>query len=319
MPNHLATSSSRSPSLFAYNASQVLLDATALFSNIKLSYLFNPAVHPSGLPIERHRLFSKNYLATQGISDTRETNQIANYAYMELVPARADKEGPEHYLSQLKDRFAADEVEKMYYLHALPKDWEKMNYADFLEKRRELMAQVTRDGYQLLVAEQVVEKTLGIDLEDLINRGESRGAEFKSSLRMNLHTSQPDRRIELSVLKTLAGFLNTSGGTLIVGVSDNGVPEGIEVDGFPSEDKMSLHLTNIVTSLMEPGAQSMMSMRIHFEDYEDSRVLVVRCAQSSAPVFVTEDKVKRFYVRTGPSTRELSGTEMQDFIKKRFK
>ena len=320
LPNHLATSSPRSPSLFAYNASQVLLDATALFSNIKLSYIFNPAVHTSGPPIDRHRLFFKDCLATQGVSDTRETNQIANYAYVEWVAEVTAKMRPENYLPLLKKRFSADELEEMYYFHALPKDWERMNYTVFLEKRRELMAQVTRDGYRLLVdGPDVVDKPSETDVGDLIGGGESGEVEFKSSLRMNLHTGQPDRRIELSVLKTLAGFLNTSGGTLIVGVSDNGVPEGIEVDGFPSEDKMSLHLTNIVNSLMEPGARSMMSMQIHFEDYEDSRVLVVRCTRSSEAVFVKEDKVKRFYVRTGPSTRELSGTEMQTYIEKRFK
>ena len=320
LPNHLATSSPRSPSLFAYNASQVLLDATALFSNVKLSYLFNPAVHTSSPPIDRHRLFPKDYLETQGISNTRETNQIANYAYVELPTTVAAKTAPEDYLPRMKGRFAADELEKMYYFHALPKDWERMNYTTFLEKRRELMAQVTRDGYRLLVAgPDVADEMPETDLRGLIDRGESGEVEFKSSLRMNLHTGRADRRIELSVLKTLAGFLNTGGGTLIVGVSDNGMPEGIEVDGFPSEDKMSLHLTNIVTSLMEPGAQSMTAMRVHFEDHEDSRVLVVRCARSSGPVFVKEDKIKRFYVRTGPSTRELSGTEMQTYIEKRFK
>ncbi len=320
LPNHLATSSPRSPSLFAYNASQVLLDATALFSNVKLSYLFNPAVHTSGPPIDRHRLFFKNYLAAQGISDTRETNQIANYAYVEWMAEVTYKMGPENYLPLLKKRFAAGELEQMYYFHALPKDWERMNYMTFLGKRRELMAQVTRDGYLLLTAgPDVVDKPSETDIEGLIGGGESGEVEFKSSLRMNLHTGQADRRIELSVLKTLAGFLNTGGGTLIIGVSDNGVPEGIEVDGFPNEDKMSLHLTNIATSMMEPGAQSMTAMQIHFEDYEDRRILVVRCTKSSEAVFVKEDKTKRFYVRTGPSTRELSGTEMQMYIKRRFK
>ena len=106
--------------------------------------------------------------------------------------------------------------------------------------------------------------------------------EFKATLRTNLHTDKPDKRMELSILKTLAGFLNTNGGTLIVGVSDDGTPVGIEVDKFPNEDKISLHLVNIVKSRM--GPQSMIAMHIHFRDYEDSRVLVVNCAQSQFPV-----------------------------------
>ena len=43
--------------------------------------------------------------------------------------------------------------------------------------------------------------------------------------------------METAVLKTMAGFLNTRGGRLIVGVRDDGTPLGIEADQFESEDK----------------------------------------------------------------------------------
>ena len=45
--------------------------------------------------------------------------------------------------------------------------------------------------------------------------------EFKSTLRLNLHTGQTDDRMQLAVLKTLAGFLNAQGGTLLIGVADD--------------------------------------------------------------------------------------------------
>ena len=79
--------------------------------------------------------------------------------------------------------------------------------------------------------------------------GESEAVEFKSTLRTNLHTGNKDPRMELAVLKTLAGFLNTNGGTLVIGVSDDGNPVGIQADGFDNEDKMNLHLVNIVKTL----------------------------------------------------------------------
>lgn len=140
--------------------------------------------------------------------------------------------------------------------------------------------------------------------------------EFKSTLRTNLHTGQKDPRIEMAVLKTIAAFLNTKGGTLIIGVSDTGDSIGIETDEFPSEDRMSLHLSNIVKERV--GAQYMIYVDPRFEDYQGKRVLVVDCSESRSPVFVRDGTVERFYVRTGASTTELTGNEMQSYILKRF-
>ena len=323
LPNSLANSSSQSPSLFAYNASLVLLDAPVLFSNIKLADLLDPAVTASRPSIERHHLFPKGYLMTQQISGTRETNQIANYAYLELWDnAKISDQAPADYVPRLRGRFSEEELAKMYHYHALPRDWEQMDYYEFLEKRRELIAQITREGYDMLtVGSGPSHMSTGspekFDLQAVIDSGESDAVEFKATLRTNLHTDKPDKRMELSVLKTLAGFLNTNGGTLIVGVSDDGTPVGIEVDKFPNEDKISLHLLNIVKSRM--GVQTMIAMHIHFQDYEDSRVLVVDSVQSQFPVFVKDGDVERFYIRTGPATTELQGSQMNDYIRRRFK
>lgn len=323
LPNSLANSSSQSPSLFAYNASLVLLEAPVLFSNIKLADLLDPTVKATRPPIERHHLFPKGHLTTQQISGVRETNQIANYAYVELLDnLRISDQAPADYVPRLKERFGAEKLAKMYHYHALPEGWEQMEYREFLEERRELMAQITREGYEMLSVESeslhpAADSPEKFDLQVVIDSGESDAVEFKATLRTNLHTDKPDKRMELSVLKTLAGFLNTNGGTLIVGVSDDGTPVGIEVDKFPNEDKISLHLVNIVKSRM--GAQSMIAMHTHFQDYEDSRVLVVDCTQSQSPVFVKDGDVERFYIRTGPATTELQGSQMNDYIRRRFK
>ena len=56
--------------------------------------------------------------------------------------------------------------------------------------------------------------------------GESRVVKFKSTGRKNLRTGDKDAAMELAVLKSLAGFMNTDGGTLLVGVADDGSPPG---------------------------------------------------------------------------------------------
>lgn len=318
LPNDLATSSPRSPSLFAYYAALVLLDARAFLSKARVTDLLDPALQAQRSAIERHHLFPKGYLATLGITSTRDTNQIANYALTEWGDnAMIADHPPEEYMPDLRERFSAGELSRMHHWHALPENWEHLEYRNFLEKRRELIAQVIAEGYQTLVAEPEVEvEAEQLDLSQLVLHGESEAVEFKSTLRISLHTGNKDPRMELGVLKTLAGFLNTNGGTLIVGVADDGTPVGVEVDRFPNEDKMSLHLVNIVKSRI--GPQAMTAMHAHFEDYEDSRVMIVECHKASAPVFVKDGDIERFYIRTGPSTTELSASQTQDYIKQRL-
>jgi len=320
LPNDLATSSPRSPSLFAYHAALVLLDARALFSKIKVADLLDPSIHANRAAVERHHLFPKGFLAKQGITAIRETNQIANYALVEWGDnVDISDQAPADYLPGMKARFSQMEIERMYRLHALPPTWEHLNYRDFLEKRRELMAQVIAKGYATLVAEATEEEleTTEFDLSKLLVNGESEAVEFKSTLRTNLHTGNKDPRMELAVLKTLAGFLNTSGGMLVIGVSDDGSPVGIQVDDFGNEDKMSLHLVNIVKTRM--GIQAMTSIHARFDDHDDCRVMVVNCRKSPTPVFLKDHATERFYIRTGPSTTELSASQTQEYIKQRFK
>ena len=76
------------------------------------------------------------------------------------------------------------------------------------------------------------------------------------------------------------------------------------------------HLVNIVNNRMGPDV--MTRMHSHFEDYEDHRVMVVKCKTSSTPVFLKDGNVERFYIRTGPSTTELTASQIMTYTKHRF-
>ncbi|MFP6900111.1 MAG: BREX system Lon protease-like protein BrxL, partial [Opitutales bacterium] len=133
--------------------------------------------------------------------------------------------------------------------------------------------------------------------------GESNEVEFKSTLRVNLHTGDPDTRIELSVLKTIAAFLNTRGGCLVIGLNDEAKPLGLEADKFKSEDNMSLHLVNIVNARLGPLAMTLTD--VCFDDCEGKRIMVVKCEKSNKPIFCKDADREFFFVRTGPSTTQL--------------
>ncbi len=319
LPNELATSSPRSPSLFAYYAALVLLDAKALFSNQSVSELLDPTIQAKRAALERHHLFPKGYLKTFGIMELRETNQIANYAPIEWGDnSNISDRPPAEYVPILKERFSAGELEQMYYWHALPDNWESLEYGEFLIRRREHIAQVIADGYAKIAAPgkaTAVERP--VPLPKIVLGGETTEVEFKSTMRINLHTGEKDLRMELGCLKTIAGFLNTNRGTLIIGVSNDGRPLGIDADKFSDEDKMSLHLVNLVKTRM--GPQYMAYVHPRFDEYDGKRVMVVDCWESRSPVFVKDGDIERFYIRTGPSTVELTASQTQDFIKQRFK
>lgn len=322
LPSSLATSASRSPSLFAYYASLAQLNAKALYSSQSIMDLVEPSVHSSKSSVERHHLYPKGYLNSIGINEASQVNQIANYALVEWGDNIAiSDQAPSDYVSTMENQFLGHELQQMYKWHALPDGWYNLEYSVFLEQRRELLAAVIREAYAKLSGEKEISpngKNERLKIGELALQGESPYLEYKGALRTNLHTKQSDPRIELSALKTIAGFINsTTGGTLLIGVSDDGLPIGIHEDGFANEDKMLLHLDNLIRDRL--GAKHVMYIHPHFEDFEDVRVLAIECSPGASPVFVKDGSTERFYIRMGASTFELRASETHDYVKERFR
>lgn len=148
LPLALSTSSSMSPSLFAFYAALYIHDAFGLFSKLKVSDLLQEGLRSKKSALERHHLFPKAFLGRLAITDQRETNQIANYALVEWSDniSISDRE-PAEYLPIYKGRFTDEEFQRMAYWHALPDNWTSMDYATFLDVRRKLIAQVVKDAY----------------------------------------------------------------------------------------------------------------------------------------------------------------------------
>jgi hypothetical protein len=101
--------------MFGYFASLNLLDARVLFSDRKVSELMDPATAANKVSLERHHLFPKAFLKTLGITDTRETNQIANFAMVEWGDnVKISDTAPADYVPVLMERFSGKELERMY-------------------------------------------------------------------------------------------------------------------------------------------------------------------------------------------------------------
>lgn len=152
LPMDLSTSSSTSPSLYAYYAALYILNANGLFSRLKISELLQEGIMSKKSSLERHHLFPKAWLKRNGITELRETNQIANYALVEWSDnIKISDLSPAEYLPHYLERFTLEDKEDMYYWHALPEKWENLNYFDFLIERRKRIAMVIKKAYEKIM------------------------------------------------------------------------------------------------------------------------------------------------------------------------
>jgi hypothetical protein len=200
--------------------------------------------------------------------------------------------------------------------HALPPEWWAMPYDTFLSERRRRMADVVRAAWERLRGGPPAANVAPTTAE-LITGGETEGVEFKSTLRTNLHTGQPDDKMQMAVLKTIAAFLNAGGGTLLIGIADDGSVTGLAADGFSNEDKMSLHLVNLIRDRI--GELFLPYVHPEFVEHDGGRVMSVRCECGPKPAFVKDGTAQRFFVRGANATAELTGQAVVDYSAQHFK
>lgn len=151
LPDNLSTSSSRSPSMYAYYASLNILNADGLFSKLKVRTLLQEGLRSRKSALEIHHLYPRAFLNRNGIVGVQQVNQIANYALVEWNDnIKISDMSPAEYLPHYLQRFTSEEIALQYYWHALPENWENLNYYDFLKQRREMIANVIRDAFNKL-------------------------------------------------------------------------------------------------------------------------------------------------------------------------
>lgn len=153
LPEALVTSSTGAPPFVGFLAALVILDAEVLLSPMKVRDWLNPA-RRTVKGVELHHLFPKGYLKdTLGVTSTRRINQVANYALVEWSTNIAISDAPpaEYWPKQCADKnFTGERLEQQARIHALPEGWTDLGYEDFLAKRRQIMARVTREGFRRL-------------------------------------------------------------------------------------------------------------------------------------------------------------------------
>jgi hypothetical protein len=182
------------------------------------------------------------------------------------------------------------------------------------------------DMSDLLAGVARVQSFLGVFLQkpniertasEMIAEGEGDFIEFKSTLRWDIRAGKTNPAIERSCLKTITAFLNSSGGTLLIGVRDDGSIEGIDTDKFANEDKFLLHLWTLIRICL--GRDFSPYIRTRIEKMDDKTICVVNCSSSDRPVFLHQPGFdEEMYIRLGPSSNALNISEALTYVGKHF-
>ena len=158
--------------------------------------------------------------------------------------------------------------------------------------------------------------------EELLKLQESKTLEFKSSLRWNLKEGRKDdKHVTHAALKTIAAFLNTEGGDLLIGVDDDRKVLGIDHDRLENDDKFMRHLTQAVRNGLGDLAGTCIDPKTQI--VEGKTVCLVSCQRSPDPVYLRWKRMERaadgdLYVRTGPGTVRLAAVDAQKYVATRF-
>ena len=166
------------------------------------------------------------------------------------------------------------------------------------------------------VTEIVSELNDADKIKSLIRTGESDSIEFKQTLTLCIRENQKKPDLAMSSLKTIAAFLNSRGGFLLIGVADNGEVTGIdaEIEMFhKNADKFMLSFKDLIKYKI--GEQFYPFIKQRLVAVDDKHVVLVECLPSNKAVFVDE---KDFYVRTNPATDRLEGQKQATYIETRF-
>jgi hypothetical protein len=183
-----------------------------------------------------------------------------------------------------------------------------------------IFAFFTRSYLQRLKSLRFMQDELGRTIPEIIKSGESARVEFKSSMRWDIQMKSVNRSLENVIAKTVAGFCNTHGGRLVIGVADNGDVIGLEKDystlKHSNRDGFERAITEIVKKKLGGDLSPLIHFSFHQLDEKDICMLSIEPAPRA--VYLDENKGSVFYIRSGNSTRQLDVREAVNFAKTRW-
>jgi predicted HTH transcriptional regulator len=193
-----------------------------------------------------------------------------------------------------------------------PQDIEKSFSADRELVTKAILEEVKAiEQADIASTKQNGEKTI----PQIIEQGEGHTLEFKETLEYDVQTKQKNSDVLFSSLKTIVGFLNADGGTLLIGVNDSGEIKGIERDlstmKHGSNDRFEQKIRSCMRDRFSP--QPIGKVKISFEKFTEGTICRVDVPANKDIIHLDGD----IYVRDGNTTLKLEGRDRTDWIQRR--
>ena len=265
-----------------------------------------------------HHFFPKSYLRKQGIGNE---NSIVNITLVgaDLNKRKIRAKSPSIYIQDFLDE--NDDLHKSIKSHLIDNidDFgiHSDDYSVFLEKRATSIFNALKNRIELTTTEKVEDT----ELKELILIGENEKLEMKSTLRFDLRQNIVNKNLEYVIAKTVSAFLNSEGGTLIIGVDDDGNALGLEkdIETFSKKDVdgFELHLRNIIKKHL--GSNFEKHLKITFPIIDEKTICKVKILKSGKPVFANFEGKDSFYVRNGNSSIPKNREEQSEYEKLHWK
>lgn len=154
----------------------------------------------------------------------------------------------------------------------------------------------------------------------LLSLEEHEQLEFKSTLRWDMRLNQSSKDVEKASMKTIAAFLNSAGGHLVIGIDDKKNPLGIHYDynSLPKKDVDGFenHFTQICNTMIGPEFRR--HIQLTFDNVNNKEICIVNVVSSPKPVYLRTSNEESFFIRTGNTTTSLKPSETESYIKNRW-
>ncbi len=262
-----------------------------------------------------HHFFPKAYLKNKTVLNS---NSLVNITFVSdhLNKRKIGAKSPSNYIGDFQDENS--EINKALNSHFIDLNGfgiDSDDYDTFLQSRAKRIYDELKSRIDLSHKEPANE-----EVQELILAGESDLVEFKSTLRYDLRAKAVNKKLEYVIAKTIAGFLNSQGGNLFIGIDDNqnalGLDNDIQSLSKKNIDGFELHLVEVIKKFIGGGYST--HIKITFPVYDDIQICRVRVAKSSSPVFTIFEGKEDFYVRSGCSSQPLSREEQSAYEKEHW-
>lgn len=144
--------------------------------------------------------------------------------------------------------------------------------------------------------EGIVIENIGVQLLDIIGKGENINVEFKREL------DEPHTRI--GFLKTIVAFANTKGGTIFLGVNDD-----CRITGFKEDAKTKIE--DLIIDHCDPSIDAEIDIGVLVQGIP---ITLVKVPEGTNKPYILKNR--GIFVRRGSSNRQMKRTELDGIYQK---